>query len=523
MPETLVSPWQNALQAFAARFGERVAVASRGRTLTYSDLAAQGNAVRAAVVAAGTKTGEPVAILARNGPGVVVASYGVMASGACEFVVDLNLGPDDIAYAMRISGVRRAVVERAEVRRVAALGIDVMVLEDIVARPAAAVASPPFDPRAWARIVMTSGTTGRPKEIIHRHDRRWYAHVLLRAHQPFVPDAHDRVLLMTAFSHGAALVTAAWLECGASVELIDGVDVAYADALFARREITAVFAPPTVLTKLVDGTRHARIDGIKCVFCGTATLQPALYHAAAAKFGPVIRVTYGKSEMFNPITVLEMEEAADYYRDLDVLDAVCLGSPAAGVEVVVRDESGRACAIGDHGEIHLRSPHMMIGHVDAQGFHELPDGAFHATGDLGYVDARGRLFLAGRANDVIKTGGYKIYPEEIERVLPGGVAVVGIPSAHWGEVIVAVSEGADVTAEVARATAGLARYKQPRACLTIETVAAQPAGQGAARAHEGDGARALRDDRRAVSEVRLAKSFPRKRVAAVTSRARFVR
>ena len=83
---------------------------------------------------------------------------------------------------------------------------------------------------------------------------------------------------------------------------------------------------------------------------------------------------------------------------------------------------------------------MMIGHVDGQGFHELPEGEFHATGDLGYLDERGRLFLAGRAHDVIKTGGYKIYPEEIERVLPDGVAVVGIPSAHWGEVIVAVSE-----------------------------------------------------------------------------------
>ena len=134
----------------------------------------------------------------------------------------------------------------------------------------------------------------------------------------------------------------------------------------------------------------------------------------------------------------------------------------------MRDESGRACAAGEHGEIHLRSPHMMIGHVDAAGFHELREGDFHATGDLGYRDDHGRLFLAGRAHDVIKTGGYKIYPEEIERVLPPGVAVVGIPSAHWGEVIVAVAETEGLGETVAAATAGLARYKQPRACLTIE-------------------------------------------------------
>src|SRR4029077_10590188 len=191
----------------------------------------------------------------------------------------------------------------------------------------------------------------------------------------------------------------------------------------------------------------------------------------ATLFGPVIRVTYGKSEMFNPITVLEMREAEEYYRDLVTLDAVCLGTPARGVEVEIRDDAGRICTTGEHGEIHLRSPHMMIGHVDEKGFHQLPEGEFHATGDLGYRDERGRLFLAGRAHDVMKTGGYKIYPEEIERVLPEGVVVVGIPSAHWGEVIVAVSEGAgDLTSAVAGATSGLARYKQPRACLRIETI-----------------------------------------------------
>jgi len=464
------NPWRRSLRGFA-QFGERVAVSSRGATLTYAQLVDQAETVRAAVSAAGAAPGDVVAIVARNGPGVVVASYGVMASGAAEFVVDLNLGPDDIAYALRILRVQRAVVEESELPRVEALGLDVMVLEDILARPARDVASPPFDPRAWGKTIMTSGTTGRPKAIVHRHDRRWIAHELLRSHLPFVPGGNDRALLMNAWSHGAALLAATWFETGASVELIAGVDVPYVDELFARGELTALFAPPTVLTKLVGGTRHERIDGIRCIFCGTATLQPALYRAATAKFGEVIRVTYGKSEMFNPITVLEMHEAEDYYRDLVTLDAVCLGTPARNVEVAIRDDTGRACAPGEHGEIHLRSPHMMFGHVDHQGFHELPEGEFHATGDLGYLDQRGRLFLGGRAHDVMKTGGYKIYPEEIERVLPAGLVVVGIPSAHWGEIIVAVSEdSADHTAAVAAATAGLARYKHPRAYLTIAAI-----------------------------------------------------
>jgi acyl-coenzyme A synthetase/AMP-(fatty) acid ligase len=467
---TTENPWGAALRRFA-QFGECVAVASRGQTLSYAELARQAEAVRTAVIEAGAKPGEVIAIAARNGPGVVAASYGVMASGAAEFVVDLNLGPDDIAYAMRILHVRRALTERSELPRVAALGLDAMVLEDILVRPPRDVVIPPFDPHAWGKVIMTSGTTGRPKAIVHRHDRRWIAHELLRSHLPFVPSANDRVLLMNAYAHGAALLAAAWLESGASIELIGGVDVTYADELFARGELTAVFAPPTVLTKLVQGTRHKRIEGIKCIFCGTATLQPALYRAAAALFGPVIRVTYGKSEMFNPITVLETREAEEYYRDLMTIDAVCLGTPARGVEVEIRDDAGHICATGEHGEIHLRSPHMMIGHVDEQGFHELPECEFHATGDLGYLDERGRLFLAGRAHDVMKTGGYKIYPEEIERVLPEGVVVVGVPSAHWGEVIVAVSEGdGDLTQDVAAATAGLARYKQPRACLTIEKI-----------------------------------------------------
>ena len=112
---------------------------------------------------------------------------------------------------------------------------------------------------------------------------------------------------------------------------------------------------------------------------------------------------------------------------------------------------------------------MMIGHVDGRASTNCPKANSTRPAISAIATRAAGCSSPGRAHDVIKTGGYKIYPEEIERVLPGGVAVVGIPSAHWGEVIVAVSEGERRSTEaVAAATAGLARYKQPRACLTIE-------------------------------------------------------
>ena len=100
---------------------------------------------------------------------------------------------------------------------------------------------------------------------------------------------------------------------------------------------------------------------------------------------------------------------------------------------------------------------------------------FHATGDLGYLDARGRLHLVGRAADVIKTGGYKVAPEEVERALgpafrPGEVAAVGIPSEHWGEVIVAAIERAPSgwPKKAAKVAATMTAYKRPRAFIELD-------------------------------------------------------
>jgi malonyl-CoA/methylmalonyl-CoA synthetase len=144
------------------------------------------------------------------------------------------------------------------------------------------------------------------------------------------------------------------------------------------------------------------------------------------------------------------------------------------VEIEIRDESGRPCAAGTDGAIYVRSPHLMIGYIDERGFHSMPEGEFHETGDMGRLATSGELFLVGRSNDVIKSGGYKIYPQEVElavaeAVAPGAAVAVGLPSAYWGEVLVLVAEGVPSgwEARAARAVEQLARPKRPRAWLSV--------------------------------------------------------
>ncbi len=149
----------------------------------------------------------------------------------------------------------------------------------------AASALPPVPADAWGRIIFTSGTTGKPKAIVHTHGGRWTAHLLQRAVLPFVPGAGDRVLLMTPYVHGASLIAAAWLEQGGEVVLQDGVRaIAWRRCWKARRRPRSSPRPPCS-RKLLSLYPGRRFEGVRVIFCGTATLTRDLWQRAAAAFG----------------------------------------------------------------------------------------------------------------------------------------------------------------------------------------------------------------------------------------------
>ena len=189
-------------------------------------------------------------------------------------------------------------------------------------------------------------------------------------------------------------------------------------------------------------------------------------------FGPVVRITYGKTECVNPITVLPPAATAACYHGEPQSEGACLGWPADGVELAIRD-----------GEIWLRARHMADGYIDSAGFHEF-EGGWHATGDLGRIDERGRLWLLGRLADTIKTGGYRVQPEEIEAALAGStgcgqIVVAALPSGYWGEVIVAATEHAtEGWAAGAQALAEqLSKHKRPRAYVGLAELPRNPQGK----------------------------------------------
>ncbi|HTC08235.1 MAG TPA: class I adenylate-forming enzyme family protein [Acetobacteraceae bacterium] len=480
MRETI--PWGTDLAAVADAFGPLPAVHDGTHEIDFVTLAGRAARLALTLCARGVQPGEVVASSLRNSIEAVWVSMALRLCGACETPLNASYTDAERRHCLALAGARLVVTMTAQAAAFEALDCAVVAVDAVEAAAGDPAALSPVPAEAWGRINFTSGTTGKPKAIVITHQARWIANILQRASLAFVPGPGSTVLLMTPFVHGAGIITQAFHDRGAKVVLLDGVDIPTVWRVLADG-IDHIFAPPTVLAKLVGAFEGQRIGGIRCVFCGTAPLLPSLYEKAKAIFGPVVRVTYGKSEIVNPITVLPPRDTDAYYAEPHG-EGICVGFAGTGVEIDIRDETGATVPRGQTGEVFLRGRHMYCGHIDVTGFHALPDDGFHDTGDLGRIDARGRLYLVGRMADVIKSGGYKIHPDEIERVLAGtagtaAVAIVTLPSEYWGEIIVAVAETDDATwPDRARAAVNeLARYKHPRAYLMLPELARNPQGK----------------------------------------------
>lgn len=465
--------------------------ADRGKTAViyedqhydYAHLDAQSNRFANLVIERGVEIGDRVAVLSKNNAAYLDLLFGCAKAGAIFVPLNWRLAPAEIAWIIADADPRLLFVEPG--------------LEDLLDHNATETISltdaPLHDDRDVRRpvgrddvamLVYTSGTTGHPKGAMLTHGN-FVRHCALDGPdvQPWTGIVRDEIVLnvLPLFHVGGLEMTLRPLFTGATVVIHRDFDVARILADIARLRITFTGLVPTALQMMLDHPAAADVDftSLRYFLYGAAPIPLPLLKRAVARMKCDFVQAYGMTEANSVFVML----APDDHRDPEADRLKSAGKPTFDTQLRVVDPENRPVPAGTVGEIVVRGSSVMKGYwrrPDATAEAIDADGWLH-SGDAGYRDADGFVYVCDRIKDMICSGGENIYPAEVESALfdhpaVAEVAVVGRPDERWGETVHAVvtaAPGATVDADelIAWARARIASYKVPR---SIEVVAALP-------------------------------------------------
>ena len=426
--------------------------------VTYGDLDARSAAMAAALVAAGVRPGDRVAVLVPKSPDAVALHLACLRAGAVHLPMDPGATDDEVGYVT--ADAEPALV----VRDVADLDVDPVAARDWEDVPREA-----DDPAA---LLYTSGTTGRPKGALLSHGN--LAHNARTLVDAWGFTASDTVLhvLPLHHTHGLFVALHCGLGSGSAVLLVGRFDAAEAVALMPR--CTVLMGVPTHYVRLLAEPSFdaASTATLRLMTSGSAPLPPPTHAAVRARTGHVVLERYGMTET----SILTSNPLSGERRP----GTVGLALPGVGVRAV--DDADLPVAADVVGAVQVRGPNVFAGYwrrPELQTVDVTADGWFR-TGDLGSLSADGYLSIVGRSKDLVISGGLNVYPKEVEAVLDElpqvrESAVVGLPDPDLGETVVAVvvaAEGVgagDLDLEAVRAAcrSRLAAYKLPRRVVVV--------------------------------------------------------
>ncbi|GEO99084.1 malonate--CoA ligase [Methylobacterium haplocladii] len=451
-----------------------------GTRYSYADLIARSGAYASALVAQGVKPGDRVAVQGEKSPEVVFLFLGAVRAGAVFLPLNTAYTEREIAYflgdaepAVFVCEPSRAealgpVTREAGVAKLLTLGADgrgsLSEAADAAAADFADVAREADD---LAAILYTSGTTGRSKGAMLSHANLASNALTLAETWRFTADDVLIHALPVFHTHGLFVATNVALVAGATMLWLPRLDAGQILSVMPRA--TAMMGVPTFYTRLLkepgltrEATAHMRL-----FVSGSAPLLAETHRDWSARTGHAILERYGMTE-----TNMNTSNPYDGERI-----AGTVGFPLPDVALrVVDPETGAALPDGAVGMIEVKGPNVFKGYwrMPEKTAAEFREDGFFVTGDLGKVDARGYVHIVGRGKDLIITGGYNVYPKEIETeidALPGVVesAVIGLPHADFGEgvtaIVVARPEARDEAAILKALEGRLARFKQPKRVL----------------------------------------------------------
>jgi acyl-CoA synthetase (AMP-forming)/AMP-acid ligase II len=483
----------------ARRYPDKRALVDGDRELTWSQVDQRARRLAGFLSGRGLGPGDRVMVIARNCIEWPEISFGLAMAGLIAVPVNIRLAPDEVAHVRDDCGARAVIVHADQFDKFQAeLGGLQTVLtigpeyESAVAAADLEVPEPDVSPDDVAVILYTSGTTGRAKGVMHTHRALLYQ----AADTNLVTEANrSDVMLATTpfFTAGGMVRTVSWLYLGQTMVIHQRFDPQAVIDEIERSAITFTTFIPTMLHRtlaiLEDGPPRD-MSSLRRISYGSAPVPPGLARKAMDLLGCDLQQRYGLTECGGQATILTPQDHRDIVAGRTSIGTSCgRETPMCAIRVV--DVDGNDTAVGEVGEITIVSPANSIGYWNlpeqtAETFR--PDGL--RSGDLGFLDEDGYLHITGRRTDLIISGGFNIYPAEIERVIAGHtgvdmVAVVGVPDPEWGETPVAavipkshVSDRDALTAElVTLCRTELAGYKQPRSFVYRSEFPLGPAGK----------------------------------------------
>jgi acyl-CoA synthetase (AMP-forming)/AMP-acid ligase II len=474
----------------AERFPQRHVVHDGERGTTYAEFVALTHRIAAALHASGLAGDAHVATVGPNSALGYAVQHGVIRSGRIWAPLNVRNSADENIEILKLLDVQwlffhssfAAEIERI---RVACPLLRGLVCIDRVAADAPALADwmAPVGARADERlaaandvyaILTTSGTTGRPKGVLLSHLAFESMAANFNVAMPMnEPPVH---LVAAPLTHAAGMFAGSMLMHGATHLIVPKPDPALILDWIERHRVTTLFLPPTLIYMLLahpDIGKHDYSSLRHFLYCAAPMSAEKLVEASAV-FGNVFFQVFGQTEALMIMTNMSAKEHAEALADPAKRGRLLsCGRASPYVRVAVMDDDGRILPGGEAGEIVVRGNIVMNGYYNnPQATAEVSAHGWHHTGDIGRIDADGFVYLVDRKKDMIVSGGFNVYPSEVEQVLwkhPAvqDCAVVGVPDDKWGEAVVAVVElkaGQAVSAEdlIALCKAKVGSVKAPK-------------------------------------------------------------
>ncbi|HOB14806.1 MAG TPA: long-chain-fatty-acid--CoA ligase [Novosphingobium sp.] len=480
------------LDVTCAAYGDAPALGGRTDALSFQDLDAVVSRIASALHQEAA-TGDRIAILGRNSPEQVALLLAVLRAGMTALPINWRLAPAEVAYILRHSGARLLFADEAFCPAIRALDeAQAMTVHSLDGASFAAwhgacctsTAMPAIGRDDLALLMYTSGTTGLPKGVMLTHGNVLDS-LMIMGEEPLHLGPADVVYapapmfhitgigpVLRAVQTGARLIVSGLFDPDAAVRIMAHERVTY--TTLAPAMIQACLAAPSLA--------QAPLTALRTIVYGGSPISPDTLREARAKIGCEFVQCYGLTETTGPITVLTPD---DHHPDRDLL--LSCGRPPAGIAVRIEGPDGAVLPVGETGEIVVSGPIVMQGYADD------PDATGRTiaagwlrSGDAGYLDADGYLFIRDRVKDMIVSGGENIYPVEVENALAAhpsvnDVAVIGVPDPRWGETVMAVivpaKPDADPEEIMAFCRSRIAAYKCPRRIAMVDALPRNAAGK----------------------------------------------